>query len=203
MKLKVCGNRENIAEVHSLKPDYMGFIFYKGSKRCIAENDLAEEISSLKQVSKIGVFVNENLENIVEKIKIYKLDLIQLHGDESLQDCEEARKHLPIIKVLNGDSPQLQYWINWYQPYCDYFLFDYKTSEQYGGTGKNFNWDILPRLKVTIPFFVSGGISIENILQLNKISTMNNFFGIDVNSQFETIPGKKDITKLNKLKKML
>src|SRR6185312_6292069 len=99
MKIKVCGLKyiNNIKPIIQQSPDYIGFIFYKGSKRYIGDqHHLSSFISTIKEVKKVGVFVNETSENIISYIKEYDLDLIQLHGNETPDDCEKIRKYFPV-----------------------------------------------------------------------------------------------------------
>ena len=127
MKVKVCGMREpeNILQVAALQPDFMGFIFYKESKRFVSETITPELLSSLPaSVKKIGVFVNESTEVIKEKVKTYGLDLVQLHGRETPRQCQELQEAgISVIKAFSvGDNFSFQSTLL-YERYCDYFLF--------------------------------------------------------------------------------
>jgi phosphoribosylanthranilate isomerase len=196
MKLKVCGMKyaDNIKEVAELLPDYMGFIFYPLSKRFV--NDDFEIPVIHTSIKKVGVFVNESEKNILEKVKKYKLNYVQLHGNESPDFCERLSGSIKIIKAFGVESgfdfPSLKE----YENYCEYFLFDTKT-EDYGGSGKSFDKSILKNYKLTKPYFVSGGIGLEETSQLRTYNLQP--FAIDVNSKFEIEPGLKDISKLKLL----
>ncbi|MGQ0829375.1 MAG: phosphoribosylanthranilate isomerase [Bacteroidota bacterium] len=201
MKLKVCGlkYKENIEQVAVLHPDYMGFIFYPGSKRFVGNDFVMPNISS--NIKKVGVFVNATVDEIKEKVIKYKLDLVQLHGDESSQFCAQIK---PIVKVMKafGINETFDFKIlESYKNSCDYFLFDTKTSE-YGGSGKQFDWTILKSYNNDIPFFLSGGLDLKNINNLQLTTCNLQPFAIDVNSKFEIEPGLKDIEKLKQLKKL-
>ena len=195
MKIKVCGMKyaDNIREVAKLSPDFMGFIFYSKSKRYVGEDFIIPEIHS--SVKKVGVFVNDSIENIVKKVRTYKLDYVQLHGNESPEFCKSVRHTTEIVKAFGIDEQFDFSLLNQYENTCEYFLFDTRTNE-YGGSGKKFDWKILERYNGKTPYFLSGGI--------DSAETGNTKpFAIDVNSKFETEPGVKDIAKLKKLKNEL
>ncbi len=196
MKIKICGMKEtgNIREVTALSPGYMGFIFYPMSKRYVgADFEMPEIPSSIK---KVGVFVNDAMKNISLKVKKYKLDLIQLHGDESPEFCKRAGARAKVIKAFGVDGDFDFTVISDYEECCDYFLFDSKTAE-YGGSGKNFDAGLLKNYKSSKPFFISGGIGVEEVQRLKSQVSMA--FAIDVNSKFEIEPGLKDMNKLKLL----
>jgi phosphoribosylanthranilate isomerase len=192
VRIKICGMKfpENILEVGALLPDFMGFIFWEKSSRYFDS-----EIPMLpKSIKKVGVFVDESFEIIVSKIEKHNLDCVQLHGNETVEFCQKL-KELPIeiIKVFsikdNFDFEILREFEN----VCDYFLFDTKGKLP-GGNGTTFDWNLLKKYPSNIPFFLSGGIGIEEI---NLLKDMNlPIYGIDVNSKFETEPGLKNIELL-------
>ena len=177
---------ENILEVSQLLPDYLGFIFYEKSSRFF-DGEILEIPSSIK---KVGVFVNARLMEINGKIKKYDLDLIQLHGDETPEFCENLKQDkIEIIKVFSVDDNFDFEVLNQYENVCDYFLFDTK-GKLHGGNGITFNWQILEKYKSKKPLFLSGGIGIDEI---EKIKTLKlPIFAIDVNSKFEIEPGLKN-----------
>lgn len=197
-KLKVCGmkNYDNIKELIKLNPDYIGYIFYKNSKRFVGENPDKKILDIVPEnILKTGVFVNESIQNVINTKYRYNLNLIQLHGDETVQYCNELKSEIStkIIKAFQiYDDFDFEI-LNEYKPYCDYFLFDSKTNN-YGGSGKKFNWQILDKYNLETPIFLSGGIDLNDAA---KIKNMN-IYAIDVNSKFETEPGFKDIEKLKK-----
>lgn len=204
MLLKICGLKdpENIKQVADLKPDYMGFIFYPQSKRFVGDDFIMPAISP--EIKKVGVFVNANASFIIDKIDEYKLDLIQLHGNETPEFCEVLNHIVPVIKAFGVDETFDFKKLESYKTKCSYFLFDTKTIE-YGGSGKQFDWTILEKYDNSLPFFLSGGIGLEEIEKLKierlencKIGKLN-IHAIDVNSKFEVIAGIKEIKKLEKL----
>jgi phosphoribosylanthranilate isomerase len=192
MKLKICGMKfpENILKVGALLPDFMGFIFWEKSSRYFDG-----EIPRLpKYIKKVGVFVDESIENIQSKIEKYNLDCIQLHGTESVEFCQKLKEiPIEIIKVFSiKDNFDFEI-LREFESVCDYFLFDTK-GELPGGNGATFDWNLLKKYPSNKPFFLSGGIGIEEI-KLLKIMNLP-VYGIDVNSKSETEPGLKNIELL-------
>ena len=185
-------NPSNILEIAELEPDIMGFIFYRFSQRYAGETidkTLLSQISS--SVSKAGVFVNENEDQITAAVRKYSLDMVQLHGDESPSLCRNLKeKGITVIKAfsMSRDNPFSQ--CNEYSSFADYFLFD-APGTGYGGSGKQFNWKMLEDYNFNKPFFLSGGISPDDVYKISEIKHPS-LFGIDINSRFEIMPGVKD-----------
>jgi phosphoribosylanthranilate isomerase len=204
MKLKVCGMKyvDNIRQVAELKPDYLGFIFYERSKRNF--EGIIPEIP--KGIKKTGVFVNEYLEILVSLAEEYKLEALQLHGDESVAYIQEIKKHLPKVEIIKvfGIKDAFDFSIlEAYESVVDYFLFDTKGKER-GGNGVVFDWTVLKNYPSTKPFFLSGGIGLQEVTAVKEISKTNlPIYAIDVNSKFETEPGLKSIKKLKKFKEQV
>tara|TARA_R110001606_G_scaffold214483_1_gene362350 strand:- start:11952 stop:12611 length:660 start_codon:yes stop_codon:yes gene_type:complete len=204
MKLKICGMKylENIQEVAALQPDYLGFIFYEKSKRNF--EGVIPVIS--KSIKKTGVFVNASTDEVIAKINLYDLQTVQLHGDESVDFCKELRSQffnsieLEIIKVF-GIKDEFNF--DTLKPYLgvvDYFLFDTKGKER-GGNGVAFDWNILEKYPFTKPFFLSGGIGLEQQEEIHQIrKTDLPIYALDVNSKFENKQGFKKIEDLKKFK---
>ncbi|WP_185874025.1 phosphoribosylanthranilate isomerase [Blattabacterium cuenoti] len=196
LKIKICGMKFHIKNISNLFPDFIGFIFYPHSPRFVGYDFLLPKIP--KKIFKTGVFVNESKENILKISKKQKLDFIQLHGTESPFYCENLiKKGLKLIKSFRIDNGFSFKEIKDYLNLCNYFLFDTKTTI-FGGSGKKFNWDKLYEYHWDTPFFLSGGIGIEDI---DKIKTFfyshSKMFGIDINSKFEILPGKKNNKNIN------
>ena len=186
---------ENITEIATLQPDYLGFIFYEKSPRFFENN-----IPFLdKSIQKVGVFVNPTFEEVKEKVTQYKLDLVQLHGDESADFCALIEnKLIKVIKALSIDNEFNFNTLETYKKSCSYFLFDTK-GKHYGGNGTLFNWDILEHYSLDKPYFLSGGIGLENINAFEEFSKKEyakNCIGIDLNSRFELEPGLKNAKTL-------
>ena len=196
-KIKVCGMSQasNIANVAELQPDYLGFIFYDKSPRAISSVS-AELIKYVPETIKtVGVFVNEDLELVIDNVIKYKLKAVQLHGSEEPAYCEALKE--TGVEVIKAFGIREGFEFNLLENYLkavDYFLFDTQT-EQHGGSGKQFDWSLLKNYRLDKPYFLSGGIGLEQIEQLNEIDD-DRLFAIDVNSKFETEPGFKDINKL-------
>jgi len=200
MKLKVCGMKysQNITEIENLFPDLMGFIFYEKSKRFFNQ----PEINLNNKVKRVGVFVNENIQEIKNKIKKYKLDYVQLHGEENVNFCHSLQTFVKIIKVFKIDYNFNFKKTEEFEEVCDYFLFDTK-SQLHGGSGKKFDWDLLKNYNCKKDFFLSGGIDISDIEEIKKIVNSYPIAGIDVNSKFELDNLEKDKEKINLLIKKL
>ena len=192
----------NTSEVALLQPDYLGFIFYDKSPRFFKGEmpDLAPG------VSKVGVFVNATIEEISEKTDKYKLDVVQLHGDETPEFCKTLSEHfrneaieMEIWKVF-GIKESFDYKVlEAYEDVVGKFLFDTKGKEK-GGNGYTFNWEVLNKYPSEKPFVLSGGIGLGEIEDLKTIfNTKLPVHTIDVNSKFETEPGLKNIDDLNEM----
>ena len=189
---------ENTMEVALLQPDYLGFIFYEKSPRHF-ENSIPNLDKSIK---KVGVFVNPTFSAIEEKVKQYQLDLVQLHGNESPEFCSSVEaKLVKVIKAFSIDDQFDFQELGHYQNSCSYFLFDTK-GKHYGGNGKVFNWAVLKNYELEKPYFLSGGIGIENASELKeflKEPYAKNCISIDLNSRFEIEPGLKNTATLKEL----
>ena len=197
MQLKVCGLTDinQINELAKLEIDRLGFIFYKKSQRYAADKLDKEYILTIKgKINKTGVFVNEDLNSIESIIKNYKLDSVQLHGEESPEFCNILKSKVEVIKTVLIKNKDSFTEIEKYKDACDYFLFD-TYSEAYGGTGKQFDWSWLNHYELNTPFFLSGGIDITDVKSIQEINHPY-LIGIDVNSKFELEPGIKDINKI-------
>lgn len=199
LKLKVCGMRDpdNIHGLVKLSPDFIGFIFYPQSGRYAANLDESIVNKIPTEIKKVGVFVNDTLESVVDKVEKYQLDYVQLHGGEDLAYLHGLKKRsIGIIKVFRV-SKSIVPKLTDYAQMADYFLFD-TASVTYGGTGKKFDWNVLNELELKTPFFLSGGIGLQDVDKILSLP-MPNLIGIDVNSQFEIMPGLKDLDLVGKL----
>ncbi|MBQ9362590.1 MAG: phosphoribosylanthranilate isomerase [Bacteroidaceae bacterium] len=204
MIVKVCGmrNAENIRlldEAHIA--DWMGFIFYPQSPRYVAERP-----TYLPRYSqRVGVFVNENTEGILAYCQDYHLDLVQLHGNESPSFCQTLRVQLPqdvkLIKALPVSSATALCAADTYSDCIDYLLFETPTTG-YGGSGKQFDWNLLHKYHGSVPFLLTGGIGPGDVAQIRAFRHPR-FIGIDLNSRFETAPALKDIQSIKTFKQQL
>jgi|TARA_R100000479_G_scaffold33554_4_gene14363 phosphoribosylanthranilate isomerase len=196
IQLKVCGMKHNPMEVAALQPDYVGFIFYEGSPR-----NFEDSLPTLPpEVKKVGVFVNAPISEIINKVKKFQLDVIQLHGDETASFCKELNASEQInskIWKVFGIKDTFDFSVlKEFEPHVSSFLFDTKGKEK-GGNGYTFNWNILKNYPSSTPFVLSGGIGLNEIEQLSEIlKTDLPVFAIDVNSKFEDKPGLKDTKQL-------
>ncbi len=195
MKLKVCGMKykDNLEAILALKPDYIGFIFYRKSDRFYD----GEYIPFPENIQKAGVFVNESFAEITRIIYRHKLDVVQLHGDETDGYCNELKQYYPELKIWKAFAVNQDF--DWEIPafYCaaDAFLFDAK-GEKYGGNGFKFDWEMLGNYKLELDkeIILSGGISEDDIpliydlqKQIPQLKT------VDINSRFEIKTGLKDV----------
>ena len=198
MKIKVCGLKfaENIEAVSALGPDYVGFVCYAPSPRYSGELDTQTVEFIPASISKTAVFVNEDRETISALIGKYGFDAIQLHGNEDAEFCAYFKGKVKMIKAFGLNEGFDFNVLNDFADSVDLFLFDTKTNI-HGGSGKSFDWSLLDSYRLDIPFFLSGGLSLENLDEVKKISHRQ-FYGVDLNSKFETAPGMKDISKLGK-----
>jgi phosphoribosylanthranilate isomerase len=184
---------DNILEVGELLPDYMGFIFWEKSARFF--DGIIPELS--KSIKKTGVFVNATVEEIVEKVTKYNLQAVQLHGQESVDFCTELKSKLAhsieIIKVFSvGENFDFKL-LEPFEMVCDFFLFDTKGKLP-GGNGTTFDWKVLENYPSSKPFFLSGGIGIEELNQVKQLLKTNlPIYAIDINSKFEIESGLKNV----------
>ncbi len=192
---------ENIRELIKLPIDYMGMIFYEKSPRYIYGLS-GDELNTIPEnIKLVGVFVNSDLQYIADNILQYSLDVIQLHGNESPEVCKELNELIPVVKAFSIAEASDFILTKEYEGTCTYFLFDTKTP-QYGGSGQKFDWNILNEYNGLTPFFLSGGISIDDVDAIKNIKHPR-FTGIDLNSRFETALGLKNIQLLEQFIKQL
>ena len=197
MIIKVCGliDENNLKEIVNLDIDMIGLNFYKPSKRYLAEQKTQICNYVPGRIRKVGVFVNERIEKVLELTDKYELDLVQLHGTESTNFAKEVQKKTKVIKVfgieegMDIDNATSQY------DFCDYLLFDTK-SIQHGGSGIKFNWKTLDSYTGKTPFILSGGIGPSDHEEIRNINHPA-FKGVDINSKFESEPGIKIVKEVS------
>ncbi len=197
LKIKVCGMRDpgNISRVAAALPDFLGFIFYQKSARFVGEEFSAEQLENIPvSIQKVGVFVNELLERVIEICK--RLDLVaQLHGNESPEYCQQIKASgFTVFKAFSVDDSFDFDQLSGYIDVCDYFLFDTKGHFP-GGTGQKFNWTLLKNYAGSLPFFLSGGIGPDDLEAIKNFEHPR-WRGLDVNSGFELSPALKDVDKV-------
>lgn len=208
MKLKVCGMREvdNIREVAALKPDFMGFVFYVPSPRYAGalNADVVRRLPA--EIKRVGVFVNERMEEMERLADLYGFDYLQLHGNESPELVTRLRRDgyrvIKAISVSADDSeqtPPCKLMTARYEP--DLFLFDTKTPKM-GGAGVHFDWNILRDYEEETPYLLSGGLTTDDLPAIRALNDPR-LIGMDVNSKFELSPGVKDVEKIKDLKNII
>ena len=162
MQIKICGMRDaqNIKELLALNPDFIGFIFYPASKRYITIDEYLSLDLDTRFTKKVGVFVNEDIKKVISIATLAEINYLQLHGDESVEYCEQLKYlDFKIIKAFGIDEHFDFQQLNAYDEVCDYFLFDTKTKD-FGGSGITFDWNILNNYTLNKKIFLSGGLNI-------------------------------------------
>jgi phosphoribosylanthranilate isomerase len=203
INLKVCGITQfkQLQQLEALNVDYAGLIFYKDSPRYMGDKLSGKEIKNADfDLKKVGVFVNPSYSDLLDAIDEYGLDIVQLHGNETPEMCQDLSEDVEVIKAfrIEDSSADIDKIVEPYDAVCDYYLFDTAgLKESFGGTGKQFDWSILNKAKIEKPFFLSGGIGPDDAAKV-KAFKHPDFFAIDVNSKFETEPGVKDMAALLK-----
>ncbi len=200
MQFKVCGisNMEQAQALEAIGVHYIGFIFYPASKRYVLANLSLNDLANFKPVNakKVGVFVNEPLEQLLSIVESAGLDMVQLHGDEDAEYCARVKKQVTVVKVfrVGGALPKFEE----YETVADYFLFD-TDSKMYGGTGQHFNWELIKGANISKPYFLSGGIGpndIQGVQIMEQTKAGKTLAALDLNSQFELEPGIKNLEKI-------
>ena len=206
MNIKVCGITQfkQLQQLEAMNIDFAGLIFYKESARYVGDKLPKKEVKSADfDLKKVGVFVNPEMIEVLDAIDDYGLDIVQLHGDESPEMCEDLSSEVEVIKVFRiAGKENIDKLVAPFDAVCDYYLFDTKPAYTsplgvgwegaFGGTGQQFDWSILNKAKIEKPFFLSGGIALEDA---QKIKTFKHpdFYAVDINSKFEKEPGVKDM----------
>ena len=206
MNIKVCGitQLKQLQELDAMDIDFVGLNFYKESPRYVTGKISGEELRKGDfDIKKVGVFVNETIDKIMKTVEEYNLDIVQLHGDETPSLCRRLSEETEVIKTfcVNGEK-NIDELIKRYDDACDYYLFDTSPPDpllkergelpSFGGTGKQFDWNLLTTSRIEKPFFLAGGIG---LLDVPKVKTFKHpdFFAVDINSKFEISPGVKDL----------
>lgn len=177
-------------QVIALEPivDLIGFIFYENSPRYV------DQSASVQKAEKVGVFVNASLSYVQETIEENSLDFVQLHGIESPEFCSIISKHTKVIKAFGIGSSEDFKQLKAFENSATYFLFDTKTTS-HGGSGRQFDWQLLTEYTGDTPFLLGGGINPESEVSLRKINHPK-LIGLDLNSGFENTPADKNIDQL-------
>lgn len=189
----------SIAQIRQLEEmgvDFAGLIFYPKSPRYVVKMGL--DPSSLKKanlkINRVGVFVNEPEESLLQLVDEWRLDMVQLHGDESPRYCERISNHINTIKAFRINADQhIPYKVYPFEEAADMYLFD-TLSKLYGGSGEQFDWELLRMANIRKPYLLSGGIGPDDAGKIREfVAEEKNLFAIDLNSKFESSPGVKNM----------
>ena len=236
MKLKVCGMKYNPEAIAEMQPDYLGFIFWEPSARSFegempilpdkikkigvfVDAPVDEVLQKIERYQLEGVQLHgkespEYCENIREEAKIISSSQTERSRSQSEksdikipqpQSSFRNDKKIELIKVFSIKDEFDFSVLEPYEEVCDYFLFDTKGKLP-GGNGYVFNWKILERYPSTKPYFLSGGIGLDNVEAIQsflRTEASKYCYAIDINSRFEIEPGRKDIKKIKEFKKLL
>ena len=204
MKIKVCGNTlpQQVNALDELGVTFAGFIFYPKSPRYMVQKISPEKMRQIKgKIIKVGVFVNPAHDELMRTVEDHRLDMVQLHGDESPKFCDKIADYISVIKAFRlSDNDSIMHMTQAYTEVCDFFMFD-TLGAGYGGTGKKFDWTILQQSLPLKPYFLSGGIEPGDEKKLEEfIGTPagEKLFAIDINTKFEIGPGMKDVNSIKK-----
>jgi phosphoribosylanthranilate isomerase len=209
MRIKVCGMTlpEQVNALDSIGVDLAGFIFYEKSPRYVRNKISPEKMKKIGgRIAKVGVFVNEDYEKLMRTVEEYRLDMVQLHGDESERFCERVANYVTAIKAFRlSDNDPIEWMVRPFHDGCDMYMFD-TLGSGYGGTGKKFNWNVLKDVNINKLFILSGGIEPgdeEKLQEFVKEESARKLFSIDINSRFEVSAGVKNMDKVQEFVKNL
>lgn len=195
MNIKVCGitQLKQLQQLDGLDIAFAGLIFHKDSPRYIGDKINKKDLKAADlDLKKVGIFVNAGYDEIMEAVDDYGLDVVQLHGEESPDLCEDLSEETEVIKSFSIDGKiPVDELVAEYDEVCDYYLFDAAGKEP-GGNGIQFDWKLISSSKIEKPFFLSGGIGPADITKV-KAFKHPDYYGVDINSQFEKEPGIKDM----------
>lgn len=202
LRIKVCGMTlpEQVNALDEMGVDFAGFIFYPKSPRYMAHKISPEKMRQIKgRIAKVGVFVNTPYEELLRTVDDYRLDMVQLHGDETPFMCEKIANYVTVVKAFRlTDNDPIDWITRPYHDSCDMFMFD-TMGAGYGGTGKKFDWNVLKEAAVNKLFFLSGGIEPgdeEKLREFEQEEVGKKLFSVDINSKFEVGPGVKNMEKI-------
>jgi phosphoribosylanthranilate isomerase len=208
-RIKVCGLTDvnQVRQLNELGVEFAGFNFYKRSPRYVHKTLPSITIKKIRgKINKVGIFVDEDADELLRTVDDCGLYLVQLHGNESPRYCERISNYITVVKVFRlSDDDNVEWKIKDYYEGVDMFMFDTETTN-FGGSGKKFNWRILKDIKINKPFFLAGGIGPEDVDELKKFAQQpvaKDLFAIDINSKFEVMPGVKDIELIKTFRKKL
>jgi len=202
MKIKVCGMTlpEQVNALDEMGVDLAGFIFYEKSPRYVKKKINAALMKKIGgRIAKVGVFVNMGFEELMQTVEEYRLDMVQLHGDETERFCERVANYVTVIKAFRlSDNDPIEWMLRPYSDCCDMYMFD-TLGAGYGGTGKKFEWNVLKGMNLDKLYFLSGGIEPgdeEKLIEFAASPEGRKLFVADINSKFELPAGVKDMKKI-------
>ena len=202
LRVKVCGMTlpEQVNALDDLGVDLAGFIFYEKSPRFAGNKISPEKMKQIKgRIAKVGVFVNMPYEELMRTVDDYRLDMVQLHGDESAHFCERVANYVTVVKAFRlSENDPIDWMVRPFHEGSDMYMFD-TLGAGYGGTGKKFDWNLLKVAAIEKLFFLSGGIEPGDEEELRNFMdepVARKLFAIDINSKFEVSAGVKDIGKI-------
>ena len=197
---------DQLIKLDELGIEFAGFIFYPKSPRYIKKFHLsALDVKREKlNINRVGVFVNATAEEILKTVDDWRLQMVQLHGDESPKFCEHISNHITTIKAFRiGPDENIDWKIYPYRDSADMYLFD-TVGVNYGGTGIQFDWNVLAKAQINKPYFLSGGIGADDTDKIRQfVPGQKDLFSIDVNSRFEISPGVKDMEMIEEFCKKI
>jgi len=201
-RIKVCGMTlpEQVNALDEMGVDLAGFIFYEKSPRYVKKKINAATLKKIGgRIAKVGVFVNMDYDELMRTVDEYRLDMVQLHGDESERFCERVANYVTVIKAFRlSDNDPIEWMVRPYHEGCDMYMFD-TLGSGYGGTGKKFDWNVLKAITINKLFFLSGGVEPGDEEKLKNFANEPNakkLFAVDINSKFEITPGVKNMDKV-------
>ncbi|MBN8784069.1 MAG: phosphoribosylanthranilate isomerase [Sphingobacteriales bacterium SCN 48-20] len=204
MRIKVCGMTlpEQVNALAEMGADLAGFIFYPKSPRFVGNKLSPEKMKKIGGgIGKVGVFVNTPYEELLQTVESYRLDIVQLHGDETPIFCEKVANYVTVIKAFRlSDNDPLEWMVRPFHDASDMYMFD-TLGAGYGGTGKKFDWKVLSDAVIDKLFLLSGGIEPgdeEKLKAFAKEEAARKLFALDINSKFEFSPGVKDMDRVKK-----
>lgn len=202
MRIKVCGMTlpEQVNALDEMGVDLAGFIFYEKSPRYVKKKMSAATLKKAGgRIAKVGVFVNMPFEELMQTVEEYRLDMVQLHGDESERFCERVANYITVIKAFRlSDNDPIDWMVRPFHEVSDMYMFD-TLGAGYGGTGKKFDWNVLKGTNTNKLFLLSGGIEPgdeEKLKEFERTTEGKKLFAADINSRFEISAGVKDMNKV-------
>ena len=191
---------EQVNALDEMGVDLAGFIFYAKSPRYMAHKISPEQMKKVGgKIARVGVFVNLNYDELMRTVEDYRLDIVQLHGDETPRFCEQVANYVTVVKAFRmSDDDPIDWIIRPYHEVVDMFMFD-TLGAGYGGTGKKFDWNVLKNAAINNLYFLSGGIEPGDEEKLKEFASeeiAQKLFAVDINSKFEISPGVKDLEKV-------